>query len=155
MHFQSVMDATERARPAADEMPGQRMPISTAFKEVGMGLTRVLRSEIRLATVELKETSKVIGRRSISLLVFALIGALGILPFLAFLVIGLGELLNNNYWLSSLIVAVFTFAIGGWMVYRSLQLLKEEDWTLPRTRRTAERHAEVVEDKVEEMRNAS
>src|SRR4051812_48586206 len=108
------MDATDRARPAADDMPGERVPISSAFKEIGMGITKLLRSEIRLATVELKESVRLMGKRSVTLIVFALIGALGILPLLAFFVIGLGRLLNDNYWLSSLIVAIVSFAIGGW-----------------------------------------
>jgi hypothetical protein len=147
------MDSTERARPAAEHSPGEGTHISTAFKEVGLALSRVLRSEMRLATTELKESGKVIGKRSITMLIFAVIGALGILPLLAFFVIGLGELLNDNYWLSSLIVAIISFAVGGFMVYRSFKMLKEEDFTFPRTRRTTERHLEVVEENVEDIKS--
>jgi membrane protein implicated in regulation of membrane protease activity len=75
--------------------------------------------------------------------VFALLGTL---PFIAFLVIGLGRLLEGNYWLSSLIVAVVCMGVGAAMAYRSYSKLKSEDMSLSRTQRTLEEDKQIITD---------
>lgn len=84
---------------------------------------------------------------------FGAITAVSVLPFVAFLVIGLGRVLNGNYWLSSLIVAVVCAALGGSLAYRAYRKLSSEDLVLPRSREGLERGKEAVSEKVHELKD--
>ena len=112
----------------------ERQSFGNVFKQITTALRDVVSSEIRLAKVEAKATAGKAGRHAAMLLTFAIVAALGVLPLLAFLVVGLGDLLNGNYWLSSLILAVVLFLVGGIGVSAAIKKMKREDFTLPHTR---------------------
>ena len=76
-----------------------------------------VRAESRLASTELRRSVKTKGKSSIRITIYSCLAALGILPFLSFLVIGLGVLLHSNFWLSSLLVSILIFTLGGVLVY--------------------------------------
>ena len=54
-------------------------------------------------------------------MIFGMIAALSALPIMAFLVIGLGNLLNGNYGLSSAIVGIIFLVFGGGFALRALK----------------------------------
>src|SRR4051812_21847307 len=79
--------------------------------DLSTSLKNLVQSEIHLAKAELSDS---VGRTASHLgmtAAFGAVAALGILPFMAFLVIGLGRLLNDNFWLSALIVSIVFFAV--------------------------------------------
>src|SRR4051812_6778165 len=90
----------------------------SAIRELFDSLQAVIRSEIQLAKSEATESvsfaAKNIGRAAAG----GFVAFLGIPPFMAFLVIGLGELLGNNFWLSALIVSVVFLTTGGLVAMR-------------------------------------
>src|SRR4051794_8360410 len=98
-------------KPTFNERQGP-VPITEAIRDAQTGFRHLLRSELHLATVELKTAALSLGHRSKLLLAFAGLAIWGILPLTAFLVIGLGALLGHNYWLSSLIFAVIALGVG-------------------------------------------
>lgn len=108
--------------------------LSIVLKELRESFSDVVRSEMKLAQVEFKEVVSDVRNKLTSAAIFSGVAALGILPFLAFCVIGLGALLNGNYWLSALIVSLICFGVGGLVAYRSFRAIKFSNLSLPRTR---------------------
>jgi hypothetical protein len=118
---------------------GEAVPITDAIRDAQEGFRHLLRSEIHLAVIEMKTGVFGVTHRSKFLLVFGVLAAWGILPFTAFLVIGLGELLGKNYWLSSLLLGGLALAVGGGGAVFQLRKIKDEDISLRRTRRSIEK----------------
>jgi uncharacterized membrane protein YqjE len=129
--------------------------MTASLREVTSSMTEVVKAEIQLARAEVKDGIGKVGRQGLEVGVFLGLAALGVLPFLAFLVVGLGILLNQNYWLSSLIVSLFFFAVGGGMAYRGYRRMKDEDLSLPETRQTLEEEREILQRKVHELSEAT
>jgi hypothetical protein len=119
-----------------------------------MGLKDLVQNEAQLMKAEIKESSKDLGKDVTQAAIFGALLALSALPFLAFLVIGLGDLINN-YWLSSLIVAVICAAVGGGMAYASYKKIKERDFSFPRTRASLNRERDTIVAKVEDIKEAT
>lgn len=124
----------------------------TVLRDLAHSATELVHSELALAKAEFRESIKRAANHTAQGAVFGALVALSAIPFMAFLVIGLGELLDGRYWLSSLIVAVLFGVGGGYMAWLSYQNLKQEDFSLPRARRGLERQRDAVQEKVEEIK---
>lgn len=145
------IDAEEpRARGGANPAPGYVQ----ILREIGDGAKALARSEIALIRAEIELEIKAATKHLQQTAVFGGLVALSVLPFLAFLVIGLGDLLDGRYWLSSLIVAVACAAVGGTLAFRAYRRLKERDLTLPRSRRSIRESADELKDEVEDIKDA-
>lgn len=108
--------------------------ISGATREVLEGLRDVFRAEARLVITEARESVGGFGKHGIYGAICGFIALMGILPLIAFLVIGLGRILNDNYWLSSLIIGLVA-CIGGALFARSFfKKAIHHDLTFPRSR---------------------
>lgn len=142
-------------RPADDfeEIKRADTSYASAIREVLASSKDLIRAEITLAKEEAKSVAGRVARHSAQAALFGALLAMSILPFLAFLVIGLGDLLGGRYWLSSLLVAVFAAAFGGFMAWRAFRKIAEEDLEMPATRRTLEREASVLSDELDKVRN--
>jgi hypothetical protein len=104
---------------------------------------------------EIEETGAHLGRHTAQAAIFAALLLLSVFPLLAFLVIGLGKLLNNQYWLSSLIIGVLCAGIGGVFGYRAYTKIRELDLTLPHTRDSIEHERTVVGRHLEDIRHTT
>lgn len=122
--------------------------VGEVVAEVGTSAKDLVKSELDLARAEIKQSAAEVGRHSAQAAIFGTLLMLSAFPFLAFLVIGLGRILNGRYWLSSLLVAVVCAAVGGIMAYRAYKKIKHTDLSLPRTR-------EKVEETKHHLRRAS
>lgn len=129
------------------------MSYGTVLKEVAVSLKSLIQSEVQLLKAEAKETSRELGRHAAQASVFGALLALSTLPFLAFLVIGLGRILDGNYWLSSLLVAIVCAAVGGMMTYRVYKRIKAMDLSLPHTRGTFEASRDTATGKLTEVQH--
>jgi uncharacterized membrane protein YqjE len=135
--------------------------VKSATLEVTRAITDILKSEMQLAKTELKEATDNVGHHVVRLGVFAFIGVLGALPLMAFLVIGLGQLLGGDYLLSSLIVSCVFFVVGGGVAYNAYTVIRgsENSLTLPETRNSiAEGFAvetAAIADKIRPIRNVA
>ena len=127
----------------------------TLLREIGRSVKDLVHSEVNLVTLELKESGEKATQDLIRAIAFGSLLALSALPFLAFLVIGLGQLLGDRYWLSSLIVAVTCAGVGGPMALKFFKKISEVDFKFPRTRRTFTRSAESMKQKIENVRDAA
>ncbi|HUP89646.1 MAG TPA: phage holin family protein [Longimicrobiales bacterium] len=86
-------------------------PLGELLKRFGQDGASLVKQEIALAKLEMRESVKGYMADAAKIGVAAGVGLLGSLALLAFMIIGLGDLLNN-YWLSALIVAVAFLAIA-------------------------------------------
>lgn len=136
-----------------EEIKTNETSYAYAIREVLASSKDLLRAEITLAKEEAKTVAGRVARHSAQAALFGALLVMSFLPFLAFLVIGLGDLLGNRYWLSSLIVAVLAAGIGGFMAYRAFRKIADEDLGMPATRRTLEREADVISGEFDKVRN--
>lgn len=127
----------------------------TVLRELGQSAKDLVQSEIRLMTTELKQAGQKVGRHSAQAAAFGGLLVLSIFPFLAFVVIGLGQLFGDNYWLSSLIVAIVCAAVGGPLAYRAYKKIKDEDLDFSATRETLDREVYTVKERVNEIKDAA
>jgi len=127
----------------------------TVLKEVGTSLRDLVQSEMDLVMTEVKDSTRKLSRHTGQLAIFGALLAISVFPFLAFVIIALGRALDGRYSLSSLIVAIICAAVGGIFASRAYKKLQEEDLTLPVTRRNFEREKEAVNEKVEDLKDAT
>ncbi len=125
------------------------------MRELGSSTKDLIHSEINLMTAEMKYTAQNVGKHIGQAIIFGSLLVLSVFPFVAFLVIGLGNLMGNQYWLSSLIVAIVFAAIGGPMAYRSFKKIKEEDLKLPHTQAAVERQRSMAQQKFDDVKSAA
>ncbi len=125
--------------------------LGSVVSEVVTSLKDVIRSEIHLAKAEIKESGKLMGASATQIAIFGTIAFLGIFPLMAFLVIGLGRIMNDNYWLSSLLVGLVFVGVGGLMAYKAVQKMKTYKVDLPLTRQTLQQDVQVVDEKFHEI----
>lgn len=126
-----------------------------ALREIGVSTKDVLRSEVALFKAEMEASVHNAGKHAAQMAIFGGLLALSVLPFLAFLVIGLGNLIGGMYWLSSLIVAVVCAVIGGPLAYRAYVELKTHDLKFEQTRNSFRREADAVQKTFDDVRAAA
>lgn len=145
--------------PTLDSMIGPSPASARSFgaivKELSSTSAEMVRCEIRLARLEVADSVERMRTDVRRLAIFGGIAALGILPFVAFLVIGLGAWLDDNYWLSSLIVSLLCFSVGGGLAIRAYRQIREEDLTLSRTRDTISEQADQLGDRIRSIGEAA
>lgn len=140
-------------KTAQSQRPEDRS-LSSVIQELFNGFQNLIKSEVTLIRAELTDHSKKFVKHMAFVIGFGVMALLGILPFVAFLCIGLGRLLGDNYWLSSLIVSIVLTTIGGIVGYRFARSLREQDLTLPHTRNSLQNETQMMKDKVQEISDA-
>ena len=91
--------------------PAQR-PAAQLIREVTQCLYDLAKSELHLAQTELTHGARETAKDSIQVASSIVLMGLGGLALLSFAVIGLGIILQDQYWLSALIIGVILMATG-------------------------------------------
>jgi uncharacterized membrane protein YqjE len=112
----------ERGRNGSSA-PRDEPPIGDLFRRLSDDASRLVRQEIALAKVELRESVSVLGKSAVKVGIAAGVALLGALAAVAFLIVGLGDLIDN-YWLSALIVSAVLLAIAAVMGKGAMNDLK-------------------------------
>lgn len=99
-------------------------PIGVLFKRIGQDASMLVRQEVTLAKLELRESVKGLAKDAGKLGTAAGLALFGGLALLAFVIIGLGDLIDN-YWLSALIVAVLLLGAAAIMARGALDHMKK------------------------------
>jgi hypothetical protein len=139
----------ERERGTHDQSYGE------VLKEISTSVKDLLESEVSLVKAEIRDSSRSLGKHSGQAAIFGALAGMSVLPFLAFLIIGIGKLMGDQYWLSSLIVAAVCAIVGGAMTARAYKKIKEQDLTLPAARQSLEREKDVVTGRVEDLKDST
>lgn len=99
------------------------IPIGDLLKQFGQDAGTLVKQEIALAKLELRESLQTFTRDAGKLGAAAGLALFGAMALLAFLIIGLGDLIDN-YWLSALIVAVVLLGVAAVMGRGALDHMK-------------------------------
>ncbi|HEX5409648.1 MAG TPA: phage holin family protein [Gemmatimonadaceae bacterium] len=83
------------------------------IRQLSSDTADLIHQEASLAKAEAAQTGKRLGRDAAGVAVGAGVALAGWLALTAFLVVGLGNLLGDNYWLAALIVGVVLLVAGG------------------------------------------
>lgn len=97
--------------------------LGSLFRDLSADASVLIRQEVALAKTEMRRNVRALARDVGSMALWGVVAALGGLVMVAFLVAGLGDLLDN-YWLAALIVALLFIAVGAFMALRSLRHLR-------------------------------
>jgi len=143
---------------AADNVSQQNVKTDSygnILRELGLSAKDLVQNEIHLMTSEIKISAKKVTEHAAQAALFGGLLVLSVFPFLAFLVIGLGEMLDGRYWLSSLIVAVVCAAIGGPLAYKAYIKIRDKDLNFPYTKEALDRGIHTVQRKLDEIKDAA
>jgi uncharacterized membrane protein YqjE len=110
-------------------------PVGELFKRFSQDAGTLVKQEIALAKMELRETMKSLAKDAGKLGAAAGLGLFGGFALLAFVIIGLGDLINN-YWLSAFIVAVLLLSAAAVLANGALKHMKQNPLTPEETRQT-------------------
>lgn len=116
-----------RARIRETEVPVEfesGLSVSELLKRLLAETGELVRAEANVIKLEMQENTRAMIIDGIKAAVYSGIALLGVLSLVAFLVIGLGDLLTQGeygvrgFWISALIVGLVLGGIGGVMAYR-------------------------------------
>ena len=105
------------------EGPSDEAPLGELLRRFGQDAGTLVKQEITLAKLELRESAKGLAKDAGKLGTAAGLGLFGGFALLAFVIVGLGDLINN-YWLSSLIVAVLLLGAAAILAKSALAHMK-------------------------------
>lgn len=96
------------------------------MKQLGTDANRLLRAELALARLELKETVRETALDSLRLVTALGLVVVGGLTLTAMLVLLLGMLLGGAYWAACLMVGATMLIAGGFLARNGLQGLRQQ-----------------------------
>ena len=127
---------------------GAETPVGDLLKRLGQDTSTLVKQEITLAKLEMRESIKSLAQDAGKLGAAAGLGLFGAFAFLAFVIVGLGDLINN-YWLSALIVAVLLLGAAAVLAKGAMNHMKKNSLapqetvqTLKEDQRWAQREAQ-------------
>jgi uncharacterized membrane protein YqjE len=113
----------------------EEAPLGDLLRRLGEDAGVLVRDEIALAKLELRESLKDYAQDAAKLAVAAGAGLVGALSLTAFLIIALGDLMDN-YWLSALLVTVVLLVTAAVLGKRALAHMKRNSLAPEETVRT-------------------
>jgi uncharacterized membrane protein YqjE len=128
-------------------------PIGVLLKRFGQDASTLVRQEITLAKLELRESMKGLAKDAGKLGAAAGLGLFGGFALLAFVIVGLGDLLNN-YWLSALIIAVLLLGAPAVMAKGALNSMKESSIAPEETVQTLKEDQRWAKREVQEFKQS-
>ena len=141
---------------ALDSIPNNdSKQYSGVLREVVDSARDLLRSDFILLKTEVSQSLDNVVKHGAEMALFGGILAVSVLPFLAFLVIGLGNLMDGRYWLSSLIVAVVCALVGGIFAKRSYNKMKMGPMDLSHTQHSLKSEADSVQHQFDKIKRAT
>ena len=133
--------AETRAEPALGEL----------FRQLAQDSATLVRQEMALAKAELRENVKHAVRDAAMVAVGGGIAVVGALVLVLFLVLALGDALNE-YWLGALIVGLVFLIAGGVLAMGSLRRLKSDGLAPERTLQTLKEDTQWAQSEIRQVR---
>lgn len=122
------------------------------FRQLAQDSATLVRQEMALAKAELRSNVKSVARDAVMVGVGGVLALLGGLVLLAFLVVAVGDALDN-YWLSALIVGGVFLIVGGLLAMTNLNRLKHEEVAPTRTLETLKEDKQWLQSEIRQARN--
>ena len=112
----------EREQPGASA-PRAEPSLGELFTRLTTDTGALVRQEVALARAEMRQVGSTLARDGTRIGIALGLALAGALALTAFLVVALGDLLNN-YWLGALIVGVVLLGIGGFLAKSAIEDVK-------------------------------
>jgi uncharacterized membrane protein YqjE len=139
------------AAPGNGRGPAEEPQLGDLFRQLAQDSATLVRQEMALAKAELRENVKSVARDTAKIAVGAVLAGVGALVLVAFLVIVLGDAVNN-YWVGALIVGVLFVAIGGFLAMSAMKRLKHETITPEQTLQTLKEDKQWLQSEMKQVR---
>lgn len=123
----------------------------TLFQDLIMTGKDFVNSEVDLFREELKTEVRQATKHFALASFFGAMLALSILPFLAFVIIAVGDALGGRYDLAALWTAIVCVVIAGPLAFYAFRKLTKTDMRVPLTRETVQRTTEHIKEKAKEV----
>jgi uncharacterized membrane protein YqjE len=121
------------------------------FRQLAQDSGTLVRQEMALAKAELKSNVKSVARDAAMVAVGGILALVGAIVLIAFLVVAVGDALDN-YWLGALIVGVLFLLVGGILAMTSLKKLKHEEVAPTRTLETLKEDKQWLQSEIKQAR---
>jgi uncharacterized membrane protein YqjE len=130
---------------------GGEPALGDLFRQLAQDSATLVRQEMALAKAELKSNVKSVARDAAMVAVGGILALVGVTVLIAFLVVAVGDALDN-YWLGALIVGVLFLLVGGILAMTSLKKLKNEDVAPTRTLETLKEDKQWLQSEIKQAR---
>lgn len=137
--------------PAGGPRPGVEPSLGELFKQLANESTTLIKQEMALAKLEMRQNMSTVAKDAALLAVGAGVLLVGALVLTAFLVVLLGDMLDN-YWLGALIVGVLYAVIGGLMVVQGKNKLKNDDMRPEATLQTLREDKQWAQAEIQQVK---
>lgn len=131
----------------AQQITKDERSLGELFSDLATETSTLVKQEVALAQTELTLKATKVGKNIGYLVVGGAVGYAALLAFVAALIIGLGQLLNN-YWAAALIVGAIIAVAAVVMIMSALSALKNTGITPTQTVETIKEDAQWLKDQV-------
>lgn len=145
--LQTTPHPAENGRAASRTEPA----LGDLFRQLAQDSATLVRQEMTLAKAELRENVKSVARDAAMVAVGGVLALVGALVLIAFLVVAVGDALDN-YWLGALIVGVLFLLVGGLLAMSNLKKLKAEEVAPTRTLETLKEDKQWLQSEIKQAR---
>ena len=125
--------------------------LSDLFRQLAEDSGTLVKQEIALAKAELKENTSRLAHAAVWIPMWGAVALIGGLVLVAFLVLLVGDILDN-YWLSALIIGAVFMILGGSMVMSAVNRLKAVTLIPDATIRTLKQDRSWAKSEVEGLK---
>jgi len=119
--------------PQPKPVAGAEPSIGELFKQVTTDTSELVRQEVALAKVEMRQALATLARDGARVGIGLGLALMGGLALTAFLIAGLGRLLDDRYWLAALIIGAVFFLVGSVLARNALGDIKRRGVTPEQT----------------------
>ncbi len=137
--------------PGHGSAAGAEPSLGDLLKRLSTDTAELVQQEANLAKAELAQAGSVLAHDAMKVGVALALAWTGMLALTAFIIVGLGDLLNN-YWLSALIVGVVFLAIGGFLAKNAIADVKRRGLKPEKTIATLREDATWAGQQAREMK---
>ena len=143
--------ANGQTRIPGGPAPEGEPALGELLKQLANDSATLVRQELALAKAEMRQNLKSAARDAVMVGAGAVVALLGGLVLVAFLVIALGDALNND-WLGALIVGAVFLLVGGLLAMRSLKKLKNDGLAPEQTLETLKEDKQWAQSEIRQVR---
>jgi len=121
---------TARVAPLPDRpAPPPEKSLGELFADLAKGSSTLGRQEVALAKAEVTKKAKNVGAHAGKIAIGGALAFAGLIVFLAAVTLILVQVFGMAAWAASLLVALITLGVGGFMAMNGLNAIKEADLT--------------------------
>lgn len=131
--------------------PDGEPALGDLIRQLAQDSATLVRQEVALAKAELQQNVKSAARDVVMIAVGGVLAMVGALSLVIFLILALGDAVNE-YWLGALIVGVVFLLIGGLLAMINLKKLKHESMAPTRTLDTLKEDKQWLQSEIKQAR---